>query len=83
MAFQALVVAVAVAMGVVWGSAAIDNAKATHLERPGRSGVSGSEHPPIVHLAMLAPPVDRSLASIHSAGRRHVVKYRASGTEVR
>jgi len=61
----------AVTVGVVWGIAVFDDANATNLERSGRSGVTRSEHPPIMHLAMLEPTVGRFGTAIDDALRRH------------
>ncbi|MEX2134762.1 MAG: hypothetical protein WEB67_11520, partial [Acidimicrobiia bacterium] len=73
-ALQALVVAMAVTVGVVWCIAVFYDANVAGLERPGRSGITGPEHPSIMHLAMLAPPVDGPVASVDIAIRRHPVK---------
>jgi hypothetical protein len=67
-------VTVAVAMGVVWGVTVLDDAGSAYLERSGRSRVTRLEDTPVVHLAMVTPPVDGSLASVDIAGSLHGVQ---------
>jgi hypothetical protein len=71
---QALIVAVAVAMGVVGGVAILDDAYPAHLHYARRSGVTRPENASIMHLAIVAPPVKRPLASFDLAVRLHAAE---------
>jgi hypothetical protein len=58
-------------MGVVCGVTILDNAYPAHLHYARRSGVPGLEKASIMHLAIVAPPVERPLASFDLAVRLH------------
>jgi hypothetical protein len=68
---QTLIVAVAVAVGVVRRMAVFDDANTAHLERSWRAGVTRPENASIMHFAVVAPPVERPLASFDLAVRLH------------
>jgi hypothetical protein len=71
MSLQALIVAVAVAMGVVCGVTILDDAYPAHLHYARRAGITRPEDTSIMHLAVVAPPVERPLASFDLAVRLH------------
>ena len=74
MSLQALIVAVAISMGVVWCFTVLDGAAPAHLQQTRRAGFTRPEHPPIMHLAIVAPPIDRPITSVDIALNHHALK---------